>query len=116
MTSEKIESGRLGEEIAVDYLQKNGHTILFQNYRNKIGEIDIISLNAEVLYCTEVKYRKNHRVFHPLQVFNETKKGRMKKLYYYLLKEMPALSHLTVSFSLAHINEKREVYFYSHLF
>jgi putative endonuclease len=113
---EKFELGQLGESLAVIYLQEKGHTILYQNYRNKFGEIDIISIEGEVLFCTEVKHWKENQYFHPLQVFNETKQNRMKKLYYYLIQQTPALSHLTVSFSLAHINEKREVHFYSHLF
>jgi putative endonuclease len=110
------EVGNVGEQIAALHLQKSGHTILFTNFRNRNGEIDIISISEEVLYCTEVKNWSNSLHFHPLCVFNETKKKRMKKLYYYLIKKHPALVHLTVSFSLAHINEKREVHFYSHLF
>ncbi len=116
MISRNIELGRLGEDLAVQYLESTGHTILFQNFRNSMGEIDIISLKDEVLYCTEVKFRTLSKTFHPLTVFNATKQSRLRKLYYYLLKENPALSHLTVSFCLAHINEKREVHFYSYLF
>ncbi|TGL57416.1 YraN family protein [Leptospira ognonensis] len=116
MPRKNIELGKLGESLAVDYLQNQGHTILFQNYRNQFGEIDIISLCDDVLFCIEVKYRTHTIHFHPLEVFNETKQRRLRKLYYYLIKEHPPLSHLTVSFSLAHLNEKREVYFYSHLF
>jgi putative endonuclease len=112
----KTEIGKIGEDIAVDYLEHSGHTILFQNFRNRFGELDIISLKEEVLYCIEVKHWVSRDSFHPLQVFNETKKNRMKKLYFYLLKSHPKLIHLTVSFSLAHIDEKREVHFYSHLF
>jgi len=116
MSQKNIELGKLGEELAVTYLQSLGHTILFQNYRNRFGEIDIISSFEEVLYCIEVKYRTRAKQFHPLLVFNETKQNRLRKLYYYLIKSHPPLAHLTVSFSLAHIDEKREVNFYSYLF
>ncbi|MDZ4726722.1 MAG: YraN family protein [Leptospira sp.] len=112
----KVDLGKLGESLALTFLLDTGHSILFTNYRNSFGEIDIISLCKEVLYCTEVKFRTTNENFHPLQVFNETKQNRMKKLYYYFIKEYPLYSHLTVSFSLAHIDEKREVHFYSHLF
>ncbi|WP_109019865.1 YraN family protein [Leptospira kobayashii] len=112
----KTELGKWGEDFGADYLDSLGHSILISNFRNRFGELDIISFSGEVLYCTEVKTWNQTRHFHPLQVFNETKKNRMRKVYYYLTKTYPALSHLTVSFCLLHINEKREVSFYSHLF
>lgn len=37
-----IEIGQLGEEIACQYLEKKGYTILDRNFRRKWGEIDII--------------------------------------------------------------------------
>ena len=44
------------ETIVVQYLQKEGHTILERNYRCPMGEIDILSLSPEGLLCvTEVK-------------------------------------------------------------
>ncbi|WP_246052155.1 YraN family protein [Leptospira idonii] len=112
----KTDLGKAGEKFACQYLEELGHSVLFSNFRNRFGELDIISLNEEVLYCTEVKTWSSQKHFHPLYCFNETKRNRMRKVYRYLVCKYPALSHLTVSFSLAHINEKREVSFYSHLF
>ena len=54
-----IEKGKLGENISVDYLIKNGYKILERNYRNKIGEIDIIALYDGILVFIEVKSRSN---------------------------------------------------------
>lgn len=113
---EKTERGRIGEELAAGYLNSIGHTILFRNYRKAFGELDIISFKDGVLFCSEVKAWNDGNGFHPIECFHETKRGRMRKVYYYLLKEIPAFFHLTPSFNLIHITEKKEVRFYSSIF
>lgn len=49
--------GGQGETIAIQILQNHGYKILQRNFRCKIGEIDIIALDKEVLVFIEVKTR-----------------------------------------------------------
>ena len=51
------ELGKEGEEMAVNYLQKNGYTILERNYRFQKAEVDIIAQLKETLAIVEVKTR-----------------------------------------------------------
>lgn len=51
--------GKKGEEEAKKYLISLGYNILNTNYRNKIGEIDIIAMDKNVLVFIEVKTRTN---------------------------------------------------------
>lgn len=51
--------GDMGENAAAVFLQREGHEILERNWKTKFCEIDIVSLHNDVLYFTEVKYRKN---------------------------------------------------------
>ncbi len=50
--------GDLGENIAVVFLEKHGFQIIDRNYRNKIGEIDIIAQKDDFYYIVEVKTLK----------------------------------------------------------
>ena len=51
------EFGALGEKYAVDYLKKRKHKILEKNYKNKLGEIDIIARDGGEIAFIEVKTR-----------------------------------------------------------
>ncbi len=53
------ELGKLGEEIAVNYLLEKGYEILERNWRNRHKEIDIVALDGEELVVVEVKTRQN---------------------------------------------------------
>lgn len=50
--------GDAGESAAAEYLARQGHVIVARNWKTKFCEIDIVSLRDNVVYCTEVKYRK----------------------------------------------------------
>ena len=51
--------GDAGEQAAADWLAADGHEIIARNWRTRYCEIDIVSVKDDVLYFTEVKYRKN---------------------------------------------------------
>lgn len=49
------EVGRLGEQIASEFLQEKGFTVIARNYRKPWGEIDIIAEKAGTVRFVEVK-------------------------------------------------------------
>ena len=53
------ELGKLGEALAVAYLENKGYQILERNWRSGHKEIDIIALYDTVLVVVEVKTRKS---------------------------------------------------------
>ena len=48
-------TGNLGEELAAEYLEKNGYKILGRNINIKIGEIDILAEEKKTIVVVEVK-------------------------------------------------------------
>jgi putative endonuclease len=53
------ELGKLGEELAVEFLQKNGYAILETNWTFQKAEIDIIAQKENTLAIVEVKTRSS---------------------------------------------------------
>lgn len=70
------ELGELGEDLAVEELEKNGYIIVERNWRYKKAEIDIIARKNEVLAIVEVKTRSSDYFGDP-QDFVNTKKIKM---------------------------------------
>lgn len=55
MSDQRIAIGKKGEQIALEYLQDRGYLILVKNFRCKIGEIDIIAKDREVVVFVEIR-------------------------------------------------------------
>lgn len=49
--------GKKGEQMACDFLERKGYTIIHRNYRFKKSEIDIICRKNDLLVFVEVKTR-----------------------------------------------------------
>lgn len=78
--------GDFGENLACDFLERNGYRIIDRNFLSKYGEIDIIctkfskKFNREEMFFVEVKTRnKNKKIFYPENAVNCFKKDRLQK-------------------------------------
>ena len=86
MLNKRQQFGKESETLAVRYLKKNGYKILEQNYRNKIGEIDIIAKKKGVLVFVEVKARKTHGFGNPKWAVTSKKQRKISMVALYYLK------------------------------
>lgn len=76
--------GDRAEDVACGYLRARDHTIIERNWKTKYCEIDIISMHDDVVYFTEVKYRRQPEQGGGLAAITPTKLGKMNlavKLY-----------------------------------
>ena len=78
--------GAMGEDIATKYLVKNGYRILAKNYKNRIGEIDIIALDKGIIVFIEVKYRHNDKFGMPREAVNKNKQYKIRQVATVYLK------------------------------
>ena len=68
--------GKIGEDLAVDFLQKEGYLIAERNWRFKKAEVDIIAKKNGVLAVVEVKTRSSNYFGDP-QDFIKSKKIKL---------------------------------------
>ncbi len=78
--------GKQSELLAANYLKLSGYRILEQNYRNRIGEIDIIAKDGPVLVFIEVKARKSVRFGTPKTAVTYGKQVKISKTALVYLK------------------------------
>jgi len=75
------EVGKIGEEIAAEFLRKKGYKILDRNYKFQIpgdlqrGEIDIVAKKGDAICFVEVKTLKDPKI----EIFPEDKINFSKK-------------------------------------
>ena len=97
MTTEKQNIGKLGEDIAVKYLEKHGYKILDRNYRKSWGEIDIIASEnigknqflvrqSQELVFIEVKTQNQKFEWRPEENITRHKKRQLSRIVLTYLK------------------------------
>ncbi len=67
------ELGEKGEQLAVDFLIKNGYTIRDKNWRYQKAEVDIIAEKDGILAVIEVKTRSTTDFGNPQDFVNQKK-------------------------------------------
>ena len=80
-------TGQQAEQLAANYLSKQGLKVIDRNFHCRFGEIDLIALDSKSLVFIEVRYRKNEKI---MSVFETIDKHKCRKLVttseYYLNK------------------------------
>jgi putative endonuclease len=83
----KFFKGRKGEDLALEYLEKNGFVIIEKNFRSRFGEIDLIVKDGQTIVFVEVKYRLSENYGSPKEaVTNEKIKKIIRTAQYFITK------------------------------
>ena len=91
--------GKIGEEMASNFVKKQGYKIIEKNFRIRGGEIDLIAQDGDTLVYIEVKTRTTHAFglpeesvgFHKLKFLE-----RAAKFYRLKRKNLPDLERIDV--------------------
>ncbi len=88
--------GRRGEDLAADFLRRQGYSIRETNARSRLGEIDIIADTPgdgkSLLVFIEVKTRRGAAFGSPLEAVTKRKQQRLTRLAQAYLQQNPGLS------------------------
>ena len=85
-----ISVGKKGEELAKEYLIKNGYKVIGTNKRfSRFCEIDIIALDKNTLVFVEVKTRTTEICGSPFEAITKTKYQHIKQGLFLYLQENP---------------------------
>jgi len=70
--------GKLGQQIAIKFLQSKNYEILAENIYFRKGEIDILARKNNILRFIEVKTRTNLKFGYPEEAISEKKKEHLE--------------------------------------
>ena len=79
MTKVRAEKGRHGEDLAAQYLTRQGYRIIQQNFRASCGEVDIIAQDKNTLAFVEVKTRTSTSFGPPAEAVTHRKRQQISK-------------------------------------
>jgi putative endonuclease len=86
MQNKQQKFGEKSENLAAWYLKQNGYKIIEQNYRNRMGEIDIIAQDRKTIVFVEVKSRRSVRYGSPKFAVTPKKQRTISRVALYYLK------------------------------
>ena len=91
--NEKQKLGKLGEDLATQYLENKGYEIAERNFSCQQGEIDIIARDGKYLVFAEVKYRSDTGKGLPQEAVDYRKQRKISRVadYYLMCKHMMGL-------------------------
>lgn len=92
MSVNKRTVGSKEEDEAARFLTQCGLKIVELNFRSRVGEIDIVARDGDILVFAEVKYRKTASNGHPEEAVDYKKSRTICKVsdYYRYLHNIPS--------------------------
>jgi putative endonuclease len=80
LTKQRLELGKLGEDLAFKKIKQIGYKKIIRNYSCSLGEIDMIAMDGATLVFIEIKTRKNRSTAYAKEAITERKKKQISKV------------------------------------
>jgi putative endonuclease len=87
LTRERLQLGKLGEDLALKKLKSLGYRSFIRNYRCPLGEIDLIARDGDTLVFLEIKTRRGRTLEYAKEAVNERKRHKITQTALVFLKE-----------------------------
>ncbi len=99
--------GHYGESLAKEYLKARGYRILEENFRNKLGEIDLIAQDGKTICFVEVKTRQSLNQGQPYEAVNFWKIRQLSRMAAFYLKHQYHSLEIPSRFDVISIVQKK---------
>ena len=100
--------GSYGESLARQYLKDHGYRILEENFRNKLGEIDLIAQDGKTVCFVEVKTRQSLDQGQPYEAVNPWKIRKLSQMATFYLKHKYHSLEILSRFDVISILQEKE--------
>ena len=98
MLTGRQQSGRRAEELAAEFLRAQGFEIVQRNYLRRLGELDLIARDAQLLIIAEVRTRSSAAYGGAAASVDRRKQQRITRAATALLQQRADLARLPVRF------------------
>jgi putative endonuclease len=86
--------GDLGEQLALEHLQRMGYELVARNHRTRFGELDLVVRDRRALVFVEVKTRRATRPGRAFENLHEAKRLQVRRMAGTYLAEVGDRPHL----------------------
>jgi len=80
LTRERLELGEQGETLAFEEIKRLGYTNIIRNYRCRLGEVDLVAEDGDVLVFIEIKTRRGRSLGFAKEAVNARKRKQISKV------------------------------------
>ena len=79
--------GQLGEQLALEHLERLGYALVARNHRTRHGELDLVVCDARTIVFVEVKTRRGHRPGRAFEALHDAKRAQVRRMAIAFLRE-----------------------------
>ena len=88
MTDVRHHLGRVGEQLALEHLERLGYALVARNHRTRFGELDLVVCDGATLVFAEVKSRRSSRPGRPWENLHPAKRAQVRRMAAAFLAEV----------------------------
>ena len=98
--AEHLEAGRRAEAFGRRYLERQGLHLLASNYRCRLGELDLVMRDDQIVIVVEIRYRQRPQPVAPAVTVDWRKQRRIVRTTRHFLMRHPRLTALPLRFDI----------------
>jgi putative endonuclease len=96
--------GQAAEAAACRHLERAGYRLVLRNFRSRLGELDIVAIERDVLAIVEVRYRSRRDFGGAAASITAGKRTRVVRAAQAMLKRHPELAGLSARFDVVEVD------------